>query len=590
MINKTIISLICAGAVVAPCSAQVAKEITVEREVVATLRDASPLAFTPSLNLPPVEKPSLTYSDYTITSRIPALFSLLEPTGVASSVEQSPWRGYAAIGYFPLFNLGASAGYRLIDRSATTLDAWLQYDGSSYKLDKEFAESNNIGDSRKINSQSVALGMRLGQKVGSQGLLGIDADFAYDRYSNPFIGARSNGNENQTVSRFNISALLTSKTNDLGYSLGARLNHFSPGPGYTVGGQKLSGARENDAALSAAVFADVNDNSAFRLDIDAGMYSLSRSAIPESYINWFNHLVERDGKTRGLITFTPSYRYNSGQFALNLGARVDISINDDKAFHIAPDVKATWTPSSFFALFGRAGGGEYVNTMGSLYAIDRYICPVLHYDFSHIPIEAEAGLRVGSFRGASFSLSAAYAKANSWLMPYAVQTGTTTFTSDDIKGLQIRAAAEYNYRNLASIAVKGALTPQDEDDPNKGYYLDRDRAKYELSADLTIHPVSQLDIMAGYELRASRRMSSFHLVDWALISSVYPDTQFSITFWDINQHLPNLANLRAGAAWHFTPAVTVFARLDNILNRNAPYYSLIPGQGFTGLVGLACMF
>ncbi len=595
MTNKTIISLLCAAAVM-PCAAQVAKEITVEREIVATLRDASPLAFTPAVNLPAVEKPTLSYSDFTLTSRIPTLFSLLEPAAIADSVMASPWRGYAAIGYFPAFNLGASAGYRLVSSRSTTLDFWLQYDGSSYKIDKDYMANSIYGDyDHTVKSQSGALGLRLSHTGAGGSHLGLSVDYALDHFNNPFAARLLGSPENQTIHRFGLDGLYTSKTNDLGYSVGLNYNLFSPARGYHQQ-YDIRPVRENYATLSGALFASINESSSYRLDVSAGMISWSRSgAAADPYIMWINSMIPYDGKTSGLITVTPSYRYAVSQFTLNLGARIDLSINDDKAFHIAPDVKAAWTPGDFFALFARVGGGEHINTMGSLFAIDRYISPVCRYEFSHIPVEGEAGLRVGPFRGASFTLSAAYAVANRWLMPYSVVEGTTVMQPHDMKGWQFKAGLEYNIRNMDNIAHTGTANPQDKEDIEKGYYKDLDRAKYTFDAELTLHPVSQLDVMLGYELRACRSMSYLFVPDLRFINvcgTLSYEASYPL-YSSVNQIravLPNLANLRAGASWRFTPAFTVFARLENMFNRKTPSYSLIPGQGFTGLVGVAYKF
>ncbi|MBD5346688.1 MAG: TonB-dependent receptor [Bacteroides sp.] len=589
MTNRTIISLLCVAATL-PAYTQVSKEITVEREVVATLRDVSPISFTPSVNLPSVEKPTLNYSERTITARIPTMFSLLEPTAVADTIPASPWRGYAAIGYFPAFNLGASAGYRLISSRSTTLDAWLQYDGSSYKIAKDF--NSYYGDyDHNVKNQSGALGLRLSHLSGGGGHLGLEVNYAIDHFNNPFSRWPFGSPVNQTVHRFGLDGLLTSKTNDLGYSIGLNYKLFSPAKGYHQH-TDIRPVRENYATLSGALFATLSETSSYRLDVEAGMISWSRSGIASTiYTGWENSLISCDGQTSGLITVTPSYRYATGKFSLNLGARVDLSINADKFFHIAPDVKAALTPSDFFAVFARVGGGEHINTMGSLFALDRYIAPVFRYDYSHIPVEGEAGLRVGPFRGASLTLSAAYASANGWLMPYSIDLGTTVMQAHDMRGWQFKAGLEYNFRNLANLAITATANPQDKDDITKGYYLDRDRARYTLDAELTLHPMSQLDLMLGYELRACRWMNHLYVRSLQYCGTRSAEGYSNLTsIFDYVQALPNLANLRAGASWRCTPAFTVFARLENILNRNTPSYSLIPGQGFKGLVGVAYKF
>ncbi|MFG6422982.1 MAG: hypothetical protein K1V71_01060 [Paramuribaculum sp.] len=45
-----------------------------------------------------------------------------------------------------------------------------------------------------------------------------------------------------------------------------------------------------------------------------------------------------------------------------------------------------------------------------------------------------------------------------------------------------------------------------------------------------------------------------------------------------------------GASWRFTPAFTLFGRVENILNRTTSSFSLIPSQGVKGLIGVAYKF
>lgn len=258
-------------------------------------------------------------------------------------------------------------------------------------------------------------------------------------------------------------AIFSSRTNDLGYSLGIDYNLFSFANGFDQRYEEINPVRENRVGIKGALFADINDKSSYRLDIDASMLSESRAAEPPMI--WatsgptLDYLTERDGKTSGLVTITPAYRYGAEHFSVKIGARLDLSFNDGKFFHIAPDVKAAWTPSGFFAIYGRAGGGEHQNTMGSLYAVDRFIAPSFFYSNSHVPIEAEAGLRVGPFRGASLNLSAHYAVANDWLMPFVKSTGYVLFGPTDVRGWQFQAVASYSYRNMATLSVKGILSP-----------------------------------------------------------------------------------------------------------------------------------
>lgn len=559
-----------------PGAAQVSKEITVEREVVPTVRSASPLTFTPSVTLPATPRPTLSYSERTSMARIPSLFQTLEPAAVGDSIAASPYRGYAAIGYFPAFNLGASAGYRLLDRSRTTLDAWMQYDGNRYNVNLNNVEKDHL------QSHDAMVGLNLNASGNSSSLFNLSLDYAFSTFNNP---ANYGSDKNQKLNRLNARALYSDNPGSIDYSIGLHYNLFSFGEGYTMppeidyGPVSIEPVSENRVGLEGSVFADVNENGAFGIDLNADMLSHSKSGGLTSA----GALTERDGKTTGLISATPAYKYTADNISFKAGIRVDYTFNTPgHKFHIAPDVKIAWMPSQSFTLYGQARGGEMMNTMGELYAIDRYISSLLWYDMSHVPVDAEAGFRIGPFRGFALNLSATYAAADDWLMPHPY-FGELKFQRNNMRGWKFRAAAEYSYSNIASLALSGSLNPQKDDDVESGFYTDRDRAKYIFDAQLTVHPLSQLDIMAGYELRAGRSLRSYYL-GMDVETGKFTDTNVSC------QSLENIANLRVGASWRFTPAFTVFLRADNILGRKTPLLSLLPGQGVHGLAGIAYKF
>lgn len=117
MINHTIrltaIAVISAAATATTAAQQLNKEITVEREVVPIQREATRLGFTPSVSLPPLAMERLSPSTRAITSRVPAGIVVLDPAAWADSIYISPYRGYASIGFMPLYNAMLSAGYRM---------------------------------------------------------------------------------------------------------------------------------------------------------------------------------------------------------------------------------------------------------------------------------------------------------------------------------------------------------------------------------------------------------------------------------------------------------------------------------------------
>lgn len=581
MTSRLIISLL-AAATMLPGAAQVSKEITVEREVVPTVRSASPLTFTPSVTLPATPRPTLSYSERTSLASIPSLFRTLEPAAVGDSIAASPYRGYAAIGYFPAFNLGASAGYRLLDRSRTTLDAWMQYDGNRYNA--------TLSPDRKdhIQSHDAVVGINLNAAGNNSSLFNLSLDYAFSSFNNPWRPSPFSCRKDQKLNRLNAQAHYSASSSSIDYSIGLGYHLFAFGTGFKDENGALTTnidpVSENRVALQGSVFAGIDEHSSFGIDLDASMIGHSKSGRDSG--DWYETIAERPGKTTGLVSVTPAYKYDVNNFSLKAGIHVDFTFNNPgKKFHIAPDVKVAWMPSQSFALYGQARGGEVMNTMGELYAIERYISQMLWYSMSHVPVEAEAGFRVGPFKSFALNLSATYAAADDWLMPGAPLGGALVFQPINMRGWKFRAAAEYSYSDIASLALSGSINPQKDDDVETGFHTDRDRAKYILDAQLTVHPLSQLDIMAGYELRADRKALYYQLerpYGWCGTVSDIPFVCF--------RSLENIANLRVGASWRFTPAFTVFLRADNLLDRKTPYLSLLPGQGIHGLAGIAYKF
>lgn len=582
MTSRLIISLL-AAATMLPGAAQVSKEITVEREVVPTVRSASPLTFTPSVTLPATPRPTLSYSERTSLASIPSLFRTLEPAAVGDSIAASPYRGYAAIGYFPAFNLGASAGYRLLDRSRTTLDAWMQYDGNRYN-----ATIAELDRKDHIQSHDAVVGINLNAAGNNASLFNLSLDYAFSSFNNPWRPSPFSCRKDQKLNRLNAQAFYSASSSSIDYSIGLGYHLFAFGTGFKDENGALTTnidpVSENRVALQGSVFAGIDEHSSFGIDLDASMIGHSKSGRDRG--NWYETIAERPGKTTGLVSVTPAYKYDVNNFSLKAGIHVDFTFNNPgKKFHIAPDVKVAWMPSQSFALYGQARGGEVMNNMGELYAIERYISQMLWYSMSHVPVEAEAGFRVGPFKGFALNLSATYAAADDWLMPGEPLGGALVFRKNNMRGWKFRAAAEYSYSNIASLALSGSLNPQKDDDIESGFYTDRDRAKYILDAQLTVHPLKQLDIIAGYELRAGRSIHFYQFERPNGWCGTVSETPF-----DCCESLENIANLRVGASWRFTPAFTVFLRADNLLDRKTPHLSLLPGQGIHGLAGIAYKF
>lgn len=579
MSNKRIIAAMALAAALSASAEDLKTEITVDRTIVPVEREATRIgSLTPRLLSSPVNMRQLSLADYTDPAAITRSISTLDPATYADTFALSPYRGYASIGYFPVFNLGASAGYKFVDNSRTRFGAWLQYDGCSYDPDTD-AEAEG-----RYSSNAVSVGAALDQRVGAASSFGARLAYTYSAIGLPdaFVNDRQNANI--------IDGDLSwwSRTGLIGYHAKASFSHFSYGKDYRFGAETnaptAKAAGENRFNINGGI-SYFGSSAAPRGGIEIAADFISRSngveqiAVadgPGSFMPRFAPIA--DG-TLGVISLTPYYAFNSGRVHGRIGAKIDVSAGGEgKKFHVAPAVMLDWNAASQFAIYARVNGGEHLNSLRSLYDYCPFVGGLWQYQRSHIPVTADLGMNIGPFSGFSARLFGGYAVANDWLMPQFADLSSSTgnahfravnYGAYDLKGWHGGIGLSYEWRSVVKADVSAETASNGSD---KAYYLWRDRAKYVIKASVEVRPVKALRLGAGYELRTDRH-------------NYYYDGAFSYAY-----DLGAVSDLRFEASYAINDALTVFARGENLLNKRCDLVTTIQNQGVRGLVGAAYKF
>ncbi|MCM1482978.1 MAG: hypothetical protein NC043_01470 [Muribaculaceae bacterium] len=567
------------------------QEITVDHEVIPEHREVSRPYFTPAITLPSITQKHLAYSSRPINIAVPGSITTLEPAAFADTLYTSPYRGYAALGYFPLVNIGAAAGYKFIDNDHTRLNAFMQYNGSAYHGPYPDYERITGADDRLIRNNALTLDVTLHQAIGKRSFIDAGADLTVARYSMP-DGAHFLP---QNMHRADISAAFNSSTQKFVYRAGLAYSHF--GYGNTILNNLTprnvyEPARENAFKLNGFMRMDMDATSSVGIDGDFSLLSYGRRSVADfSQSESTYYLFDAGSYTHALLTLKPHYRFSVRDFRLDVGARVDFTFNSGKVFHIAPDIQATWKPGQIFAIYAKAGGGEHQNTLSSLFDATPYAQSMMAYSNSHIPLTLDAGLTIGTWKGMYLELGAGYARANDWLMPvinayesFSITDGAytpayhkmTIFSPVNIKGFHWRVAAGYSYRNIASLELTYEGAPQKYD---KGYYLWRDRAKSVSSAKLKVNPIAPLDVTLTYTLRTGRAMIDYHRSSDPAIRDYY-----------VSHDLGNSRMLDLGLLYRINSQWSAFGNATNLLNSHYLLIGDVPARGITGLVGATYKF
>lgn len=578
---------------------QLNKEITIERDIVPEVHAASrPAVFPSQLRFTATQR-TLDAIDYSKPSEFGPHISTLEPAATEAATPQTPYRGYVDAGYFPAANAGVSAGYSIIGNNATQLNAWAQLNNRRY----EAAPLDGL-EKETFSHLQGRIGVDFTHRFGSPGTLTASTDFNFATFRQPWsILARSIAAsaeaapgatiklpsvENQNVLGWNINALwLGHATDDIDYHIGAKFGiyNFSKGlplPDDTPFDLTLPAVHQTDFDIRLGIARKLSAGASAGIDAEVSMLSFN------SYVQSFSDIdyddtettLRPDGRTVGIVTFTPYYRIAHGMYSVKIGARIDFTVNSGKKFHIAPDVLLGINPAEGFGASLKLGGGEKLNPLQELSEFSPYICQSMAYGVSNRPITADLALRFGPLKGASLTVDLGYAAANNWLLPYSLD-GQLMFAPSKIRSLKAGATARWTFRRLLSVYAKFETVLGNDD---KNTWLEwRDRARHVLTAGLTLNPIRNLTIDASYEWRMKRRMP-------VVGSSVWVDETAPTDNLPVDFSLGNVSNLNVGAAYRLTEAFTVFARIENVLNAHCYELPFVPAQGLNGLLGVGFKF
>lgn len=116
----------------------------------------------------------------------------------------------------------------------------------------------------------------------------------------------------------------------------------------------------------------------------------------------------------------------------------------------------------------------------------------------------------------------------------------------NVRGFHGGVSFAYDYRRLLSVNARAEIAESPRGNYNRGYALWRDHAKFNLTASVTVRPISGLDIQLAYHLRTAR--------------------QKQLAVGDLD--LQNINNLKASVNYMITRRWSVSLSGENLLNRN----------------------
>lgn len=275
---------------------------------------------------------------------------------------------------------------------------------------------------------------------------------------------------------------------------------------------------------------------------------------------------------RTTLALNPYYELNNDSWRLHIGANVDFSFGAGKTLRVSPDVTAQYVFSDSYVLYAQATGGKMVNDLRHLERISPYLLPLGTIHDTYEQLNAAIGFKASPCTGLWLNLYGGYQdlKDDAFQMQQAdeetVDDETAYYQFQDLgftnshnvyAGLKI----SYDYKDIFAFAIDGTYRNWDA----KEEYALLLKPAYELKFDATLRPVKGLGIHLGYNYAGREEIK-----DLGKLSAIN--------------------NLYAGAEYNVFKGVSVYARLNNLLNQEYQYYLGYPTEGFNFLGGLSFRF
>lgn len=535
-------------------------EVVVDRTVAVELPSVSPLAGVgPSFKLPVRNDRRLQATDYTETANYKPWLSIGDPSAYTGIAVPPDYRGYAWLGYFPIYNLGIGAGYKVLNSDIDRLDVAAMFTGASWHgphfLDKSTSQSFNTINLQADYSHTFSSGAKAYAMI----------NYGHDGLRLPWFKALSEDAAPQAFDRFNIAGGIK-RDGNINYSAEVYFRSFAVNDETYSGLTAFAGASDKLLSINGHIGAQLGERSDLRFGVNA--QHLSNKGF---ILSGMPRHVDRG---EWLVDLNPVFRFSVASVDFRLGAHVDFSNPEEGSkFNFAPDAGILWHAGDKCSIYADFTGGKQFVSQRDAYNYSVFAPGCVAFESLWTKIDALAGFRIGSFDGFSADFHAGYSDSDNALVAGVVNwdglNSTPSLISADISGWRVGTMLTYDYSDIVKASLGGDVYSHSN---NRGYYRLHDNVRFTLSADVSVKVSEQLSAYASYRLRACRH------------------AYYATPVGQSRYQLGNVSDLGIGFNVKVDEQLGVFMRVDNLLCKR---YQILPGiqsQRLHGLVGASFNF
>lgn len=517
------------------------RTVVVEQEYNPDIQDASKINVMPQVEPTAVSKKTVEYDETLAPAgEIPATV-MQAYTGIEKQAKALP--GYVRLGYGNYGNLDVRADYLLTLSPRDRLNLNLHMNGMDGKLD--LPENSEKWNAHYYHTHAGMDYTHAFSKID----LNVAGNFGLSNFN--FLPYSVNHKQKFTYGDLHLGILSTGEETPVRFR--AETNLMLYGRQHEL---SFRDTKETLVRTRAEASGSLSDEQSVGL------------ALAMNNVFYTNN----EFKDFTAVDLNPYYLFKNDDWKIRLGAHVDLAFGFGKQFRAAPDVSAAYTFSDSYVLYAQAKGGKLLNDFRRMEAVCPYGETIAQPDATYEQLNAALGFKASPFAGLWFNLYGGYQNLKNDLLqmqapnpvmtqdyPHALVLGTA-----NTQNVYVGAEISYDYKNLISFSAAGTYrnwSIDDEDLTKSGLFF---KPALEARFGISFRPVSAALVNLGY-----------HHVDREKVDGEKADP---------------VSNLYIGGSYELFKGISVYVRLDNLLNKDYQYYWGYPTEGFNFTGGVSFKF
>jgi len=268
------------------------------------------------------------------------------------------------------------------------------------------------------------------------------------------------------------------------------------------------------------------------------------------------------------LNFNPYYQIQDEDWKVRIGAHVNLAFGFGEKVRFSPDVTAQYTFADNYTLYAQAKGGKLQNNFRRLETLHPYGLITEQTDATYEQLNAALGFKASPSSGVWLHLYGGYQNLKDDLMFFPDFNSTVLSlraAQADTKNIYAGIEAGYNYKDIIHLTASGVYRnwSADGEEATQARVLSYKPA-FEADLRMELRPVSSALITFGY------RHTSREKVEGTKTAPI--------------------GNLYLSGNYELFKGISVYARVNNLLNKNYQYYWMYPTQGVNFVGGVIFHF